>query len=511
MGSFAQNFIKSYQAGKQGVREEEKFAQEKKDRDLQIKMLKLQNELQQRSMEQAQSKMEFDFMQGKQGRPASAPAMQGQTVAPQGAPSGASDLVKKIIEAAQAQGTGAMPIQGAESRGELRHDPMNISMPGMPSGYEELGIRGTQDRNLEARPQTQGEVSQQALSQLLNTGQVQAIIEGLKERAKAPYAKPVAVPYGGKLVNPGTGETVATGEDRPLAVSAQKDQDILGAEAARLGIKPGDLTATQRSTARKKYDLDVARAKSELGLDPNQTGDTPIDESSKSILAQTGLSFQAFMVLTGKSSQLSRDKATRNKAYAEAGQWANKRGVDISTMAQQFQTYNEVLGSNIARLNRTRIMEDELEGTIENLQGVVEEKDLGKLRFGNIAKIWAGQEVNDDLAQQYAMHLFQLRNELAAYGAATQGRSGNEITITDQREAELTIKNGIAKGSLNGLATAVKNSTEKMGVVMQRSVESARKGVWDLFGVGDKYKGKDEASGAGPKTAEEYKKKYGIK
>lgn len=213
-----------------------------------------------------------------------------------------------------------------------------------------------------------------------------------------------------------------------------------------------------------------------------------IDPESRSILAQTGLSLPAFMALTGNSSQLSRDAATRQRAFKEAQKWANKHGVDVSTMASQYKTYNEVLGKNISRLNNTRIMEQELEGTIDNLKGVVDEKDLGRLRFANVAKIWAGQEVNDDLAQQYAMHLYQLRNELAAYGAATQGRGGNEITLQDQREAEQTIRNGVAKGSLNGLEKAVKNSTEKMGKVMQRSVDTSRQAVWALFGVGERYK-----------------------
>ncbi|MGH8742669.1 MAG: hypothetical protein ACREUY_00155, partial [Burkholderiales bacterium] len=159
-----------------------------------------------------------------------------------------------------------------------------------------------------------------------------------------------------------------------------------------------------------------------------------------------------------------------------------------STFASQYAASNTVLQNNIMRLNSTKIMEDELHGTIENLQGVVSQKDLGNLRFANVAKVWAGQEVNDPLAQQYAFHLYQLRNELAAYGAATQGRSGNQITLQDYNEAETAIRNGVSKGSLAGLQQAVTNSTDKMGKVMTRSVDRARKSVWDLFGVGSRYK-----------------------
>ena len=232
----------------------------------------------------------------------------------------------------------------------------------------------------------------------------------------------------------------------------------------------------------------------EFGVD-----DVP-DPNSRSILAQTGLSYPAFLVLTGQAAKLPRDRATRTKAFNEAQKWANKRGVDVSTFSSQYQAHNAALSSNIDRLNRTKIMEAELEGTIENLQDVVKSKDLKRLNFANVARIWAGQETNDPLAQQYAMHLYQLRNELAAYGAATQGRSGNQITLHDMREAENTIRNGIASGSLSGLAAAVKNSTRKMDAVMQRSVDAARKSVWELFGVGEYYKPKtpDAPGGARP-------------
>jgi hypothetical protein len=221
------------------------------------------------------------------------------------------------------------------------------------------------------------------------------------------------------------------------------------------------------------------------GTPPDQA---PPDPTSHSILAQTGLSYQAFMALTGQMSQLSRDKATRAQALKEAQTWANKKGVDVSTLGSQYKTYNEVLSKNISRLNNTKIMEDELQGTIQNLQGVIDPVDL-KARFANVVRVWAGQEVNDDRAQQYALHLYQLRNELAAYGAATQGRSGNEINLQDQREAETTIKNGVAGGSLKGLGTAIENSTTKMRAVMERSVDRSRKSIWTLFGVGEKYSG----------------------
>jgi hypothetical protein len=38
------------------------------------------------------------------------------------------------------------------------------------------------------------------------------------------------------------------------------------------------------------------------------------------------------------------------------------------------------------------------------------------------------------------------------------------------------------------LETAIKNSTDKMGQVMETSLDRARKAVWGLFGVGSNYK-----------------------
>ncbi|MEN6603015.1 MAG: hypothetical protein ABFD86_11430 [Bryobacteraceae bacterium] len=257
----------------------------------------------------------------------------------------------------------------------------------------------------------------------------------------------------------------------------------------RLRAARGDKDAKAALDARKRDQMAVAAARGAASSSTGEVETLTPDPASQSILAQTGLSMPAFLALTGQASKLPRDAKTRSAAFREAQQFANKRGVDVSTLSSQYQTYNTVLSGNIARMNNTKIMESELQGTIENLQGVVKDQDLKKLRFANIAKIWAGQEVNDPLAQQYALHLYQLRNELAAYGAATQGRSGNNITLGDQRDADLTIRNGIAAGSLAGLATAVTNSTDKMGKVMRRSVDTARKSVWDLFGVGGNYKG----------------------
>lgn len=274
-------------------------------------------------------------------------------------------------------------------------------------------------------------------------------------------------------------------QDRDLKM---REGDVTEPELAFRAAN-GDESAQRALEIIQRQRVAIEKAKAEAGLGGGgmDVAAATVDPNSASILSQTGLSIPAFFVLTGRAPQLPRDRATRNKAMREAEQWANSRGVDISTMASQYQSYNSVLESNIDRMNRTKIMEDELIGTVENIREVAKGADFGRLRAANVAKVFAGQEVNDNLTQQYKMHLFQLRNELAAYGAATQGRSGNNITLADMKEAEETIMNGIAAGSVDGLERAVKNSTTKMEEVMKRSVHTARKAVWELFGVGENY------------------------
>lgn len=283
------------------------------------------------------------------------------------------------------------------------------------------------------------------------------------------------------LVGP-QGETLATGKPKPPEQpAAVKEYEYYAAQEQAAGRKPLDFNGYQAMDANRKRP--VTNVNTAADAEP-----LPMDPASQNILSQTGLSINAFRLLTGRSSELPRDAATRQKAAQEAQTWARSHNVDISTLPAQFKTYNEVLSANISRLNNTKIMESELEGTIDNLKGVAKDAELGKVNFGNVVKVWAGQQTNDSLAQQYALHLSQLRNELSAYYAATQGRTGNNITVQDQRDAEMVIKNGISAGSLDGLRTAIANSTAKMGTVMQGSVDRAQKQVWGLFGVGDNYK-----------------------
>lgn len=260
-------------------------------------------------------------------------------------------------------------------------------------------------------------------------------------------------------------------------------------------LRASQIAATNRRT-------DAISGDTTAALEPSA-----IDPESGSILAQTGLSMPAYLVLTGKASTLPRDRATRDAAFTEARNFANKNNVDVSTLASQFTAQNETLQKNIQRANQTRIMENEIGGTIDNLKPVADAARLGKLRIANVARVWAGQETNDPIVQQYSFQLNQLRSELAAYNGALQGRTGNGLTVQDYNEAERVIKSGLSSGAADGLKSAVAAATEKMGGVMNQSIDTARKGVWDLFGVGGRYKPKFAAptnkSLPQPKTPEE--------
>jgi hypothetical protein len=297
-------------------------------------------------------------------------------------------------------------------------------------------------------------------------------------------------------VNPdGTVQVLSQGTPAPVkgptppAVGSFEDFVI-----RKHGLTP---TPAQIASARREYG-DAGRVEVKVG-GSEQGPELPPDPASADILSQTGLSMNAFMAMTGRLTQLPRDAVTRNRATQEAQAFARKRGVDVSTLASQYKAQNAVLEKNIERLNSTKIMEAELSGTIQNLQAVLGPDPSG-VRAVVAMKAWLGQEVNDPNSQQYKFHLNQLQKELAAYAAATQGRSGGSMTDADEKEAAEVIKAGISKGGLKGLQKGVEDSTSKMGPIMQGSVDRAQKAVWSLFGVGQNYKdkgGKTEPAAGG--------------
>lgn len=217
----------------------------------------------------------------------------------------------------------------------------------------------------------------------------------------------------------------------------------------------------------------------------SQVIDPPTDPNSQDIMSQAGLSHNAFQVLTGNMSKLPRDKATRDRASKEVEQWARSRGMDVSTLASQYKASNEVLEANIQRYNRTQMAEGEIKSDVENLLGAAKESGLTDVRAINAAKQWLKGELNDPNAAQYAFFLNQLTNDIALYNAASQGRAPLQA---DLEEAKSVVQRGISTGSLTGMQDALTKSVEKMGVVLEGGVNRARKDVWTLFGVGDKFK-----------------------
>lgn len=219
--------------------------------------------------------------------------------------------------------------------------------------------------------------------------------------------------------------------------------------------------------------------------------EAPLDPESQDLMSQTGLSFQGFMAATGQMSQLGRDRVTRERAAKEVQDWARERGVDVSTLTSQFKAYNQTLRDNIERVNRTKMAEGEIGGDLENMIVAAREAGMNDARAINAAKQWLKGELNDPAAAQYAFFLNQLVNDIALYNAASQGRG---TLNADMAEAQKLVQNGIAQGTLTGMQNALTSSVEKMGTVLQKGVDRARKNVWDLFGVGDKFKSTEQKS-----------------
>jgi hypothetical protein len=217
-----------------------------------------------------------------------------------------------------------------------------------------------------------------------------------------------------------------------------------------------------------------------------------VDTNSGAILAQTGLSQNAFLAGTGKLTSLPRDAKTRTKATKEWQDWAIKNGIDSSTFETRYKAYNDALDRSISIMSNTKRVEDELIGTIDNLEKAAKDSGFNSVRLGNVIKKYLKGEVNDAEVMRYAVHLNQLQSDLASYNAVTQGRTSTEIRDID--DAKQVLKNGIAGGSFSGMKGALIDSVSKMGITMEKAVDRSSKAVWDLFGVGQNYKRKQGQS-----------------
>lgn len=211
------------------------------------------------------------------------------------------------------------------------------------------------------------------------------------------------------------------------------------------------------------------------------------DPDSRSILAQTGLSARGFMALTGQLARLPRDRRTRELALAEATEFANRRGVDLSTFASEFAGWNEAARLNVKRYAITQIAEQEVLATVDNLDQAARQAGLAPAVVANAMKLWLQGQVNNPIVQRYEVHLNQLRNELAFLNAALQGRYGQQVYQSDYEEAARVIRRGLDRRGLAGVKQAVELTVGKMRPVLEGSIDEARRRVWELFGVGEHY------------------------
>lgn len=245
------------------------------------------------------------------------------------------------------------------------------------------------------------------------------------------------------------------------------------------------------------------------------------DPNSSSILAQTGLSPLAFAYATQGSPALTRLPAEMRQKYInEWGNYQKAHNIDGATFQSQYEALSKTIGANLLRNNQASVAEAELAATVDNLTSAGDEADFKKLRWYNVAKLFAGQEVNDPAVTKYAFHLEQLRNEFALYNAALAGQidaNGNirDITADDYRRADLVLKNGIDSGSLTGFRSALEASTGKMRTVLNASIDAVNKQVWDLFGVGGNFKFKTPINTTETQTwsstTTSILEKYGVK
>lgn len=240
------------------------------------------------------------------------------------------------------------------------------------------------------------------------------------------------------------------------------------------------------------------------GTGPVNLG-TP-DPTAPNITGQTGLSMNGFNYLVGNMAAMGRDKETRNKAAAEAGAFAAKSGTDVATIKARYTALNNTLQNNLQRANQMEVLEQEVQGTVQNLAPVADKISPSNIKWTREGVQFVGGIQNDPNVQEYTTYLNQLRADLAGFNAVSGGKmteNGNARTDeSDFAAAEKIIGNGLNSGGARGLAHAIQMTGQKNRAIVDTAVDNANKRVWDLFGVGKNY----HATG---KSAD-LKSKYGL-
>jgi hypothetical protein len=363
-------------------------------------------------------------------------------------------------------------IPGASTSGyslEMAHDPITIP-----------GVYGP---DITATPLTRSQGQAEALQQLIQKMRVEAMGKGMadqaSEAAKAPYAI----------------HSLAPGSLGILGLGTNNQSTIAG--------PPKEVNPTEWSLAMEaaggdaKKALDIVTQNHIKETDARTSGTdalavqsiTPADPTSQNILAATGLSGPAFEYLTKGTPGLARmSEKTRIKYINEGTNYLKKTGKDYATFRSEYGAVSKTVEANALRNNQAQVAEMELNATLENIRSAADEASFKSLRWRNVAKMLAGQLVNDPALEKYGFHLEQLREEFAMYNAALSGQidtNGNirEITNSDRERANNIIRDGFAKGSLVGFENALRASREKMAKVLERSISIQNDRVWSLFGL----------------------------
>ena len=237
---------------------------------------------------------------------------------------------------------------------------------------------------------------------------------------------------------------------------------------------------------RQQYSLSGGVTGSALGGTGSGVDFVNFDPSTRNMLQHAGLNLNEFMVLTGQTRRLARGR-TRTEAISGANQWLADKGIDASTMAAEFDAYNEALQFNVRKFNLVRNAETEIYEDIQNLRQTMQALGLNDIQVFNRIKAWALGQVTDPRATQYIFLLNQLQNDLTLYNQASQGGGSQAPTDALRNEAKEIISIGASQGSLEGLLGGLQQSIAGMTVVNQEALNRARHRVWGLFGVGDAY------------------------
>jgi len=216
------------------------------------------------------------------------------------------------------------------------------------------------------------------------------------------------------------------------------------------------------------------------------------DSDSQDIMGHTGLGYNAFMAATGRLSSLPRGE-TRNRATSELQQWAAKKGVDVATLQSQFNAYNQTLKDNIERANSVYLISGEIEAGINNLKQAAVDLGFTDARALNAVKAYIGGEFNNPDVAAYGVLLEGLVNDILRFN--TTGRKGASYE-EDLRSARNVLRSGISSGTLDGLQKALRDNMQRVLDVQESAVDLSRKKIWELFGVGDRYR-PSRASGGG--------------